>query len=191
MARGSSQTDFKLSSSFAQKVELPPQSGFQKVGIGRAVDLTGTEPIDVLQGEEALFNDWTKERTPEGITRLENVYKEMEQYIAAFAQQEAARVDAGGSTNFTNKGTKGVFSHVEDVDGQKMQFLIPEATVRLSREPIEPREGMVVKRITINRPEGVKVNESALRAIGLQSTKSLWFTYPDPKNLDLRVKALD
>lgn len=192
MARGSSQSDFKLSSTFDQRIELPAQSGFQKLGIGRRTNLEATETVDDLMREENLFREWADEKTPSGKTQLDEVYKELENYIAAFAQQEAARQTDAGKTDFKDKGTKGVFSLVQDVDGQKMQFLIPDMTVRISRTPIEPREGMTVKKTSLPNTPGLTLNENNLRVIGLNRPRDLWFAYPNVRRSgELHVKALD
>ena len=192
MARGSSQSDFKLSSTFDQRVELPAQSGFQKLGIGRRTNLEATETVDDLMREENLFREWANEKTPSGKTQLDVVYNELENYIAGFAQQESARLMAAGNTDFKDKGAKGVFSLVQDVDGQKMQFLLPDLTVRVSRSPIEPREGMTVKKIALPLPAGLTLNENNLRVLGINRPRDLWFAYPNVRRSgEMHIKALD
>jgi hypothetical protein len=193
MARGSSQSDFRLSSSFNQQVELPTQSGFAKLGIGRRTDLSGSDSLDHIMNEESLFKEWSEEKGANGKSNIDNVYGEIEQYIAAFAQQEASRMTAEGNKEFSNKGTKGMFSLVAKVDGQDMQFFVPDLTVRISRTPIEPREGMTVKLISApNSLPGVTLNQANLKALGVDVNQKLWFAYPDVKKSgELRVKALN
>ena len=85
-----------------------------------------------------------------------------------------------------------MFSLVQDVDGQKMQFLLPDLTVRVSRSPIEPREGMTVKKIALPLPAGLTLNENNLRVLGINRPRDLWFAYPNVRRSgEMHIKALD
>ena len=139
MARGALKSDFGLPSSFRQTLQVQGD-GFTRVGIGRETDISNTDSFSNLDRKEKAFKGWMDEKRSDGRTNRAALFETLEDKIDQFATQEDKRIQrekpADEKDAYQAKTLKVTLSTVIEVEGQKMQFIVPDLKVRVGRNPM-------------------------------------------------------
>ena len=177
MARGALKSDFGLPSSFRQTLQIEGD-GFTRIGIGRETDISNTEAFEKLDRTEKAFKGWMDEKGRDGRINRVALLETLEDKIDQFATQEDKRIrgekPSGEKDNYAAKTLKVTLSTVIDVEGQKMQFLVPDLKVRVGRNSIK------------DAPEGVDIYGPKNNGPGV------WYSFKSlKKDGVVRVRLLD